>query len=215
MYGRQDGKLYVTAADGTTAAEELKSIPLDYPTGWSRDGDHIIGFQVAGKNGSNDIGYYRRSPGGGRWEGVPYLAGPFDEGFAAFSPDGHFVVYVSNESGDYEVYVKPFPEGPGKWRISTNGGVQPRWSRMGKEITYLQRGLLMTVPVAAAGGELKAGAPQSLFETGAYAAERVERKYDELPDGRFVLIERAAEAAEKARVVHVISNWPALLEGRQ
>jgi hypothetical protein len=75
--------------------------------------------------------------------------------------------------------------------------------------------LSMAVPVTSAGGELKPGAPQSLFETGAYGLERLTRKFDELPDGRFVVIERTAEVVEKARMLHVISNWPALLEKKQ
>ena len=161
---------------------------------------------------SNVTSYSRRTPAGERWETTPYLTGPFDQSFAKFSRDGRFVAYVSNESGDAEIYVRPFPSGTGKWRVSPKGGVQVRWSRSGKELFYLEQGVLMAVSFSAANGAFAAGTPKPLFPTGDYISTRIRWKYDELPDGRFVVIERTAEALAAARVVHVIQNWPALLK---
>ena len=69
-----------------------------------------------------------------------FLRTPFDETEPAFSPDGRWIAYASNESGRYEVYVRPFPggapSGSGKWQISTGGGFHPIWSRDGRELFY-------------------------------------------------------------------------------
>ena len=153
-----------------------------------------------------------RSGPGAPWQTTPYLMGPFNQSWGKFSRDGRFVAYVSDESGEYEVYVRPFPSGPGKWRITPSGGVQPRWSRDGKEIFYLDNGVLMAVPFSVKGDTFAAGVPQKLFDTGAYASQRTTWKYDELPGGRFVVAERGAEALQEARTIHVISNWLALLD---
>jgi serine/threonine-protein kinase len=67
----------------------------------------------------------------------PFLATPAKEQDAAFSPDGRWIAYTSNESGRNEVYVRPFPEPGGKWRISTDGGTGPVWSRNGRELLFL------------------------------------------------------------------------------
>ena len=64
------------------------------------------------------------------------LSGDFDQRAPAFSPDGRWLAYESNQSGQYNVYVRPFP-GPGsQWQISTGGGVFPTWSRTRHELLY-------------------------------------------------------------------------------
>src|SRR4029453_8678885 len=65
-----------------------------------------------------------------------FLNGPFAEDQPMFSPDGRWLAYASTESGQYEVYVRPFPGPGGKWQISTNGGVYPTWSRTRHELLY-------------------------------------------------------------------------------
>ncbi len=77
----------------------------------------------------------------------PFLQTPFNEHSAKFSPQGRFVAYVSDQSGQNQVYVRPFPEGEGQWQVSTKGGVQPRWSRDGKELFYVEGYTLMAVEV--------------------------------------------------------------------
>ena len=63
-----------------------------------------------------------------------FLASPFIESEAAFSHDGRWLAYESNESGRFEVYVRPFPGPGGKWQVSTDGGEYPTWSRNGKAV---------------------------------------------------------------------------------
>ena len=205
-----DGRMEIVPADGSRPpAAPNGAAKADAVSDWSPDGSTILHWLILP---SNVTSYSRRTPAGERWETTPYLTGPFDQSFGKFSRDGRFVAYVSNESGDEEIYVRPFPGGSGKWRISPKGGVQVRWSRSGKELFYLEQGVLMAVPFSVANGVFAAGTPKPLFPTGDYMTGRTNGKYDELPNGRFVVIERTAEALAEARVVHVIQNWPALLE---
>ena len=66
----------------------------------------------------------------------PFLKTPFSEGIAQFSPDGRWLAYQSNESGRFEVYVRPFPEGDPKLTVSAEGGFEPMWSPRGGELFY-------------------------------------------------------------------------------
>src|SRR5208283_2173121 len=94
----------------------------------------------------------------GKEEPHPFLQTEFSEDLARFSPDGHWVVYQSNEAGRNEIYVRPYPSGSGKWQISANGGSQPIWSRDGKEIFYSQsNGLEMVAKVNGAGDAFTVG----------------------------------------------------------
>ena len=209
LYSGSD-RMEIVPVDGSRPpAAPNGAAKADAVSDWSPDGSTILHWLILP---SNVTSYSRRTPAGDRWETTPYLTGPFDQSFGKFSRDGRFVAYVSNESGDAEIYVRPFPSGPGKWRVSPKGGVQVRWSRSGKELFYLEQGVLMAVPFFVANGVFAAATPKPLFPTGDYISTRIRWKYDELPDGRFVVIERTAEALAEARVVHVIQNWPALLK---
>jgi len=79
------------------------------------------------------------------------------------SPDGKWVAYASNESGEWEIYVTTFPDAQGKWQISPAGGTEPRWGSNGKEIFYVDpKGILTAVPVNA-GETFSAGTASPLF----------------------------------------------------
>jgi serine/threonine-protein kinase len=119
----------------------------------------------------------------------------FDELNGEISPDGRWVVYQSNESGHYEIYVRPFPDAnSGRWQISTGGGTRPVWARSGKELFYLAlSGAVMSASVEG-GSTFRSGRPARLFE-GRYfmTAATVGRTYDVSPDGqRFLMIRWAA-----------------------
>ena len=110
--------------------------------------------------------------------------------------------------------MRPFPEGPGKWPVSTNGGVQPRWSRDGKELFYLERETLMAVDVSTQ-GTFTAGAPKRLFATGNYQNEWSFSKYDVMPDGRFLMLEPAEGIDARPASIHIVENWPAAFRREQ
>lgn len=95
---------------------------------------------------------------------VPFLSGPASATNGQISPDGKWVAYASNESGDWEVYVTTFPGAAGKWQVSRGGGGEPRWRGDGKEIFYLgPSGTMMAVTVEV-GGTFSSGMPVSLFQ---------------------------------------------------
>ncbi len=138
----------------------------------------------------------------------PFLATPFDERSARFSPDGRFVAYSSNESGKNEIYATSFPEPGARLSVSAAGGEHPRWTRGGKEILFLSNDGVMAVEIETAGG-LKAGKPRRLFPyrpplpqlEGAYRSP-----YDVSSDGeRFLLVEGGEDPA--AHRLHVVVNW--------
>lgn len=126
----------------------------------------------------------------------------FNERGAVFSPDGRSLAFVTDESGRAEVYVQPFP-GPGqKVPISTNGGVQPMWSRNGRELFYRDGDSLMAVPVRL--DPFRAAAPQKLFDLpGAlYNLDPYNPDYDVAADGRFLSVRR-----ETSTEIHVVLYW--------
>jgi eukaryotic-like serine/threonine-protein kinase len=88
----------------------------------------------------------------------------FNSQMGKFSSDGHWVAYVSSDSGTEEVYVAPFP-GPGsRIQVSSGGGSQPRWRRDGQELFYLSPELkIMAAQITAAAGDFRVGSVRTLF----------------------------------------------------
>ncbi len=126
------------------------------------------------------------------------------------SPNERFLAYISNESGRYEVYVRPFPSGDGKWQVSVNGGRYPRWSPVKNELYYVERGTstLMATPVSTEQG-FTLGQPQVLFEELSLAAGGPGAIYDVSADGkRFVTITPVADGHEtETPSVRIVENW--------
>jgi hypothetical protein len=126
--GRNFG-IYVKPADGSQPERQLAlTSGVDaLPTDWSRDGKNLLYLVPP------DLWVYSFS------EEKPhaFLKAPASLKNAQFSPDGKWVAYASNESGRWQVYVTSFPDGRGKWQVSTDGGEQPRWRGDGKEIFFL------------------------------------------------------------------------------
>ncbi len=89
----------------------------------------------------------------------------FNESHGQFSPDGKWMVYVSEESGQSEIYIQPFPKTGAKWPVSTTGGRMPRWGADGRELFYVAPDRkLMRVPITTT-PEVEIGVPQPLFVT--------------------------------------------------
>jgi serine/threonine-protein kinase len=115
----------------------------------------------------------------------PFLRTTANERFPALSPDGHWIAYASDESGDFEVYVRSFPGPGGKWRISNAGGLLPIWSKSGRELAYeTQDGRVMMVSYAVRGDAFTPGQPRLRSNQQVVAGEG-----DLSPDGkRFVVL---------------------------
>jgi serine/threonine-protein kinase len=141
------------------------------------------------------------------------------EAFGEVSPDGHWLAYQSNESGQFEIWVTPFPNvSTGKWQVSTGGGRQPLWSRNGQELFYESMGALMRVSPTSSSTSFAAGPTSKLFDTqGFFIPGPPGRLYDITPDGRRFLMTKASPAADaplpSARLV-VVQHWFEELKAR-
>ena len=118
---------------------------------------------------------------------------------------------IANETGRREVYVRPFPAGEGRWRISSDGGTQPMWARNGRELFYRNGDKMMAAAIAAS-PTFRADRPMLLFE-GHFEGPAVRADYDVTPDGHFVMI-KADERSSVNRQLNVVINWGAELARR-
>ena len=207
--------LYQKLASGAGAEERLlTSDQVKTPESWSADGRFLL-YRSIDPQTSLDLWVLPMV--GDRTPSV-FLKTPFREGYGAFSPDGRWVAYESNESGRNEIYVRPFvppardgnapaPAG-GQWQVSTAGGIYPRWRPDGKELYYLNpAGAMMAAPITVAGATLAPGAPVVLFPTrivggGEDAAQA--RQYDVAPNGRFLI---NTELDSDAAPITLLQNW--------
>jgi len=196
-------------ADGSAAAELVWRLPklgIAEAT-LSANGEWLI-YRVNAPDGGRDI--YGIRPGR---DTVPtsLLTGRFSEQGAALSPDGKWLAYSSNESGQFEVFVRPFPNtNSGRWQISTRGGSAARWARSGRELYFEStNGDFMAVPIAP-GATFSPGEPRRLFALGGIlVTSNIVPYYDLTPgDSGFVMVRLAAvNAAPGAGQVVVVDNW--------
>jgi len=119
------------------------------------------------------------------------------------------VAYQSNESGRNEIYVVPFPAGSGKWQVSTDGGIWPRWRHDGKELFFVTiDGQMMVAGITASGATFEAAPPVRLFEIPiAGAGGGVKSQYAVSADGRFLTTVPADDAT--AESMTLLQNWTA------
>jgi Tol biopolymer transport system component len=142
----------------------------------------------------------------------PFLKTPFEEREGQFSRDGKWIAYESNESGRFEIYVQPFPGPGGKFRVSSNGGAQPRWHKNGKEIFYVSLdSKMMAVPVKLSpdGLSLETGTPAVLFPVriaGGPLFGSSKQQYAVSSDGQRFLVNLAADERATSPIT-LIFNW--------
>ena len=195
--GSQSFDVYVKSADGTGEARLVYGSEfVDWASDWSTDGKYMLADQ------GRDVLLLERKDGG-RFEGSPLFATEYVEKAAKLSPDGRYVAYTSAESGVFEVYVQRFPEGGRKRQISASGGTQPRWSRDGTELFFVDDDALMVVQVEHS-ETLSVSAPERLFQAEALVGTE-HPHYDVSSDGqRFILAENTDRNPARIRVVQ---NW--------
>jgi eukaryotic-like serine/threonine-protein kinase len=192
--------MYWTAADGSGQPRAIAgSLSGDLPCSVSPDGD-TLAFMRQNAQTSRDIyvlSLRAQSPP------RPVVSTRAYEGGAEFSPDGHWMAYASDESGQTQVYLRPFPGPDRRWQVSTQGGTQPLWSRDGKEIFYRVGNKMMVVSVSA-DADLMLSQPRQLFEQ-RYVFQNVSvANYDVSADGqRFVMIKDEAGSGR----LNMVLNW--------
>jgi serine/threonine-protein kinase len=139
-------------------------------------------------------------------------ATPFNEIKPSLSPDGKYLAYTSDESGEREVYVRELSASGGKWQISTSGGNRPLWSADGHELFYADRDWdFMAVPVDTRNG-FEAGIPKLLFNRRYTVSGLAQNRYDVSRDGQRFLVNVAT--VEQSTAFNVVLNWPTELEMR-
>jgi serine/threonine-protein kinase len=203
---REEGAAYLVSmpADGSGESQRLlSSAPgfRHYPNSVSPDGKSLLLAQRP-EDGSWDIAVLRLEENN---ELETLLATPFDEGRGVISPDGRWLAYVSNESGRYEVYVRPFPNLSTKWVVSTEGGASPKWSSDGSELFYRNRDQMMAVSIVAE-PSFTPGKPRSLFESTYVVSVERGWTYDLADDGQHFVMLRPQESSAP-RQIHIVLNW--------
>ncbi len=212
--------LSVKNADGSGEIEPLTEGTDDaqFANSWSPDGKTIL-YTVAytaargPKRQLLTTDLWLVSPGDRR-SARPFFESSFRETGGAFSPDGRWVAYVSDESGTREIYVRPFP-GPGAAvKVSNGFAIEPLWSRDGRELYYRSGDnaeKFLAVQIQTSPG-LTISAPRLLFssELAVGGREDMYREYDVSPTGQFVAL-RNARTEEPNRQLVVVTNWPATL----
>jgi serine/threonine-protein kinase len=214
--------LFWQAADGSSAVEPLtESSNTQYPTGVSPDGRRLI-FTEENPRTNNDVmrielDGLRPSTGSGRGEHVeprrvsPLVQSPLNERNGILSPDGRWLAYEANDTGRFEVYVRPYPDvNSGHWEVSNAGGTRPIWTRSGKELIYVSpTGALMRVGVAQSPA-WAATTPTLVVKEGYYTNPSWwGRSYDISADGqRFLMIkEGATDGTAAPPSIIVVQHW--------
>ena len=190
--------LFATAADGTGSAEpifETASSPRVEDI--TPDGRGVV-ISGSGRDGTPDLSVLWLD---GNREPEVLIGTPFAEQNGALSPDGGWLAYESNASGRLEIYARPFPDVGGRQElISSSGGLQPLWSKDGRELFFREGNRLMSVPVQIS-PDRSFGSPEVVFE-GEYSFAPG-RNYDVSADRRFLMVKNAPLPSQ----ITVVTNW--------
>jgi Tol biopolymer transport system component len=198
------GNLYLMRADQPGSEERLlASGEAKYPESWSPDGRSVL-YLINTKQGREDLWLL---PLEGDRKPVPFLATPFSESDARFSPDGRFVAYDSDVSGTTEIYVRPFREPGGTWRVSTQGGVTPTWRGDSRELYFLAPDSTMMAAAVTGVAPFRTASPVPLFKI--VSLESPDAHYDVFPDGKRFLVNQRISAKEEP--INVLVNWAATI----
>lgn len=202
--------LYQRASSGAGEDELLSASGDDkFPTDWSPDGGFIVYHNPSPMTGW-DLWVL---PLSGDPTPTPFLQTEFTEVLGTVSPDGRWMAYTSDESGAFEVYVRPFPASGGKWQVSIDGGAEPKWRQDGREIFYVAPdNKLMAVPTST-GPAFDSGLPKVLFEMRVPEITLpFPRTYVVAKNGQRFLVNTIVKDATSSPIT-VVLNWTAEHEG--
>ncbi len=200
---------YQKAASGAGRVKLLfESQRNKQPLDWSSDGKYIAYITYGDPETRADLWSF---PLAGDPKPIPILHTESDELYPSFSPDGQWLAYVSNESGQEEVYVRPFsqPGQDGKWQVSIDGGTRPRWRNGGKELFYLSSdNKIMMAKINTQGATIEVGTVRPLFQIN---PTTVAENFDVSGDGSRFIVNSLVEDLTSSSIA-LVMNWTAELE---
>jgi eukaryotic-like serine/threonine-protein kinase len=198
--------LYQKNADGSGSGQEMATSSGAYRQGfsdWSRDGQYLLVWK------SGELWYFS----GSDLQLKPLFQGKWVVRNAQFSPDGKWIAYSSNETGNWEIYVSPFPAVNSKWQVSRGSGEEPRWRRDGKELFYLSADRKMMAVSVKTSSNFESGTPLALFQP--HLRQSISANdlvsYDVSADGRRFLINAKVDEPNAAPLA-VVLNWSSEME---
>jgi serine/threonine-protein kinase len=196
--GRQS--IWWQPADGSGPPEKLYDPPVEpFEALVSPDSKWLVFRTAPGSMYPRDI---LAVPLEGEKKIVPIVATPASDQMPRISPDGKWIAYQTNESGRFDVYVRPFPGNGARTPVSTNGGTEPVWSRDGTALYYLNAlGQIVETKVTT-GATLSIGA-RRVVVTADQLTDASHANYDVSPDGKFLILKRAGAESQPI----IVRNW--------
>jgi eukaryotic-like serine/threonine-protein kinase len=196
--------LYVKAVNGADVERPVLESPYDkWPMDWSKDGAYLLYYETRPKTGGDLQALVMTSRDGGN-KIIPVAITAFDEIFGQFSPDGRWVAYQTDESGRPEVVVQSFPDPTTRRQVSRDGGLQPRWSRDGKELYFVSLdSKLMATKLVITAGSVEPAAASTLFPVRLSGVPK--HQYSVAADGRFLVNEVVDDSASS--LLTLVLNW--------
>jgi serine/threonine-protein kinase len=196
--------VYVKAADGSGPAEPLyapEQLQIEgagsiSPKGWTPDEKLLV--VEYGDEKSQNIGSISE-------DGEPRLLvnTPAIEVQPRLSPNGRWLAYTSDETGDFQTFVRAFPGPGGKWQVSNTGGTRPVWSPDGSELFYRNQASLYSVAVDNSSTSFKSGRPEMIFDD---LGPPTGYDYDVFDANRFLFLETVGDGNASSGVT-VVVNW--------
>jgi serine/threonine-protein kinase len=195
--------LFWQPADGSSPMERLAtSENLQVLGSFTPDGSTLAFIQWSPETGEDILLLDMKSH-----QVRAFLNSKAKEGWPNFSPDGHWLAYASNESGQDEVWVRPFPGPGGRWQVSKEGGDDPLWSKDGRQLFYRQGRKVWVVNVQTDGG-FSSGKPRLLFEKEGFQSSEHARDWDLWPDGTgFLMVKSDDRKPDPVTEITVVQNW--------
>src|SRR5215469_15005282 len=199
--------IYLKSVNGSSEEKPLHPSEDDErPQSWSPDGKYLVfDRRPTSRQGISEIQIY---PFDGDHKPYSLLNAAYANSDGQVSPDGHWIAFVTGQTGRSEVYVSNFPKPTGKWQISSTGGQTPRWRRDGKELFYATLdGILMAVEVTPGKNDFTVGASKPISQKpGSVRGGAFDAIYDVSPDGQRFAAARVKKGSLHAPLT-LLSNW--------
>ena len=190
-------------ADGSDDSEILVEFGDEFPRfpmSFTADGDGLVFITQGAAGTSQDVFCWSRREG--KVDAI--CATPAGEHYAALSPDGAWLAFVSDESGTREVYVQDFPAHRGRWQVG-EGGIAPRWSHDGRELFIVRGQEILAVPVETS-PSFSSGAPRTVATLGFIPTDESVANYDVAPDGRLLVVRGTSKESYQGHL-NLLLNW--------